>query len=69
MRVMRYEARITAYDMLDQVCVAAVLFSTPELETATPVPVLKTVVTLAGEGITDPHLWLRDALCALAETL
>ena len=66
---MRYEARITAYDMLDQITVAATLSSTDPRDDRTPEPLLRTVVSVPGEGITDPRIWLRDALCALAETL
>lgn len=66
---MRYEARITAYDMLDQITVAATLWETSKRDDRTPEPLLRTVITVAGEGETDPRIWLRDALCALAETL
>lgn len=66
---MRYEARITAYDMLDQVCVAAVLFCTDEDPLTRPEVVLRTAISVPGEGETDPAVWIRDALCALAETL
>ena len=66
---MRYEARITAYDMLDRITVAATLWETAERDDSTPEPLLRTVITVPGEGITDPRLWLRDALLSLVETL
>lgn len=66
---MRYEARITAYDMLDQVCVAAVVFFTDEDPLSKPDAAFRTAIAVPGEGETDPAVWLRDALCALAETL
>lgn len=66
---MRYEARITAYDMLDKVTVAATLWNTSSNDDRQLEPLLRTVVTVAGEGETDPGTWLRDALLALAETL
>lgn len=66
---MRYEARITAYDMLDQVCVAAVLFQTSDDPLSRPEAVLRTAISVQGEGETEPRVWLRDSLLALAETL
>lgn len=66
---MRYEARITAYDMLDQICVAAVLYRNDDYPTSLPEVVLRTAISVQGEGETDPTVWLRDSLLALAETL
>lgn len=66
---MRYEARITAYDMLDKVTVAATLWATDPNPAEKLEPILRTVVTVQGEGESRPAIWLRDALCALAETL
>lgn len=66
---MRYEARITAYDMLDQVCVAAVLFSADDDPVNPPEVALRTSISVPGEGETDPRVWLRDSLLSLAETL
>lgn len=66
---MRYEARITAYDMLDQVCVAAVLLSADDDPSREPEVALRTVVIARGTGEPEPQRWLRDALVQLAETL
>lgn len=66
---MRYEARITAYDMLDEVCVVSVLWSFQGLRRDPEEPVLRTSVQVQGTGESDPRRWLRDALVALAETL
>lgn len=66
---MRYEARVTAYDMLDAICVAAVIWETADDPLTTPTVVLRTAATVPGEGESDPRQWTRDALVALLETL
>jgi len=66
---MRYEARITAYDMLDQICVAIVLVALYDDPLSTPEVVLKRVSSLQGSGESEPTEWIRDALVAALETL
>ena len=61
-------ARVTMYDMLDQVCVSAQVWS--DSGTGDPLEeVARASLTFNGSGETDPATWLRDALVALAETL
>ena len=66
---MRYEARVTAYDMLESICVAIVIFETSDDPLAKPQVVLRTATTVPGEGESDPSRWARDALLAAVETL
>ena len=66
---MRYEARVTAYDMLDQVCVAVVVWETDPDPLTKPEVVLRIATAVPGEGETDPRTWARDALLAAVETL
>ena len=66
---MRYEARVTAYDMLDQVCVVLSVQATDGLGHLGPHQVLSTTLTVRGQGETDVREWLRDALVAAIETL
>lgn len=66
---MRYETRIAAYDVLDQVWVTARLWETDGVDPAVAVPVVERSVSFAGEGVSDPQVWLRDALVALLESL
>lgn len=66
---MRYEARVTAYDVLDQVCVALVVLETLDYPEFSTQVVLRSVTTVQGEGEPDPSAWARDALVALLETL
>lgn len=66
---MRYEARVTAFDMLDQIHVALVVLEasdTPQLSTRV---VARSMTTVRGEGEADPSAWARDALVAILETL
>lgn len=66
---MRYELRMTAYDMLDQVCVALVIWSQPDADVTGQVPVLKAATTVRGSGESDPSAWARDALVSALEIL
>lgn len=66
---MRYEARVTAYDVMDKVCVALVVLEAGDLPQISTRVVLRTVTTLPGEGESDPSLWAKDALVGLLETL
>lgn len=66
---MRYELRVTGFDMLDQVNVAVVILessSMPQLSTK----VLETrVSTERGTGESDPLQWARDCLVQALESL
>jgi len=66
---MRYEARVTAFDMLDQVHVALAIFEAGEAPQASNRLVVTRVTTVRGEGESDPILWARDALLAMVEVL
>ena len=66
---MRYEARVTAYDVLHQVQVTLVVYSNDGAEEGHYSPVLTLSDTFAGEGEGDPREWARDALVALLERL
>lgn len=61
-------ARMTAYDVMDQVCVTAQVWADPG--DGSPLSeILRVSLTTKGFGETDPSAWLRDALVSLAETL
>ena len=66
---MRYEARITAFDMLDTIHVAMVVYESGHGETVTPRAVLIRTTTVLGTAEPEPSRWARDALVAIAETL
>jgi len=66
---MRYEARITAYDMLDQITVALVVLETQDYPEFSTQVVLRTVTTVPGEGESDPSEWAKSALIAALESL
>lgn len=65
---MRYEMRLTAYDVMDMVQVAVVLESLGDGQSEVERRlVLATVVQ--GVGRSDPDEWMRDALVAALENL
>lgn len=66
---MRYEASLSAFDMLDQVHVFVTLRATPESVGAHQETVLVRSTTVPGTGEGDPVEWVRDALLAILETL
>ena len=66
---MRYEATITAYDMLDQVTVAYTLRERPDNPELPCQTVLRGTTSVRGEGQPDPKVWLADALLTALETL
>lgn len=66
---MRYEVRITAYDMFDQIHISWRLWETDTTGFHPPELVTTGVDCLAGEGESDPHRWLRNIAIALAESL
>jgi len=65
---MRYEARITAYDMLDQVVIAAVVLEAAGTPQASTAVVWRHLETMRGTGELDPRQWLRDILVAALES-
>lgn len=66
---MRYEARVTAYDMLDQVAIALVVLEAGDQPQISTRVVLRSMTTVRGTGGSDPSEWARDALVAILETL
>jgi len=66
---MRYEARISAYDVMDHVQVTVFVWETNEDPDTPNKPVVKTVTTVPGTGESDPYRWTIDALVAALETL
>ena len=66
---MRYEARVTAYDVMDKIMVALVVLEASDIPQVSTKVVLRTVTTVQGEGESDPSSWARDALVAALETL
>jgi hypothetical protein len=66
---MRYETRISAYDVLDHVCVAITLKDTDGLTADAGDVVYHRVTTVPGVGEDRPLEWLRDVLVAALETL
>jgi hypothetical protein len=66
---MRYEARITAYDLFDQVAIGARVWDSHETEGVKGLDLVWVTTTFPGEGQTDPRRWLAEALVALLEQL
>jgi hypothetical protein len=66
---MRYEARITAYDVLDQVCVALVILEADDAPQVSTRVVHRSVSTERGTGESEPLQWARDALVQALENL
>lgn len=66
---MRYEARVSAYDVLDQVWVGGSLSSQEEALSTQPSIILHISTQIDGTGESDPREWLRDALIGLLEAL
>lgn len=66
---MRYELRMTAFDMLDKVNVALVVLRAEDMPQASQQVVLRSMTTVQGTGESDPTEWARDALVAALEIL
>jgi len=66
---MRYEMRVTAYDVLDRVTVAVVVLAAEDMPQVSTQVVLRSVTTVRGEGESEPSAWARDALVAALESL
>lgn len=66
---MRYEARVTAFDVMDRVHVAVAIFEADQIPQTSSRLVATRVTTVPGTGESDPFLWTRDALVAALETL
>jgi len=66
---MRYELRVTAFDMLDKIHVGVVLLRQGDEPGAPSLPVGTRVSTQQGTGESEPWLWARDALVQAIESL
>lgn len=66
---MRYELRLTAFDMLDQVHVSAACYETDEFPAAPIALVWARTTTVPGEGRSGATDWSREALIAMLEVL
>lgn len=66
---MRYELRLTAFDMLDQVNVALVILEASDIPQVSTHRVVSRVSTERGTGESDPLQWARDALVQALENL
>lgn len=66
---MRYELRLTAFDMLDTVNVAVVILEATDMPRVSTSVVHRSVTTQPGTGESDPLQWARDALVQALEDL
>jgi len=66
---MWYAATINAFDLIDRVHVSAIVRCHEVDGEGMTTVVWQGASTVAGVGEADPHLWLKDALVALLETL
>jgi hypothetical protein len=66
---MRYEARLTAYDVMDLVHVQVAIYGSGD-QPGDPTGLLGTSTsTVLGTGESDPWQWARDALVSALENL
>ena len=66
---MRYELRLTAYDVMDQVFIVLAVEARESTETHKSDRPLTRTTTVQGTGEDDVLEWARDALVAAVETL
>jgi hypothetical protein len=66
---MRYEARITAFDVLDRVHIAVAIYEADPIPQTSSRLVATRVTSVPGTGESDPFQWTRDALVAALEDL
>lgn len=66
---MRYEARVTAFDVLDKVHVSVAIYRDDPDTLGTSLLVGTTVSVAPGTGESEPYQWARDALVQALESL
>lgn len=66
---MRYELRLTAFDMLDQVHVSMALYETPEQPFTPSTLAFARTATTRGVGRTDMRGWVVEALTTALHAL
>ena len=64
---MRYEMKMTAYDMFEDVLVGVRVWETTDPMSRSSTPVLELTAAVRGRGESDPSKWLRATLVALLE--
>lgn len=64
---MRYELRLTAYDVMDQVWVSMSLHQSPDTPGQPSAPLLHWIGQAQGTGESDPRQWAIDALLTAVE--
>lgn len=64
---MRYETRVTAFDMLDQVHVVVATYAKSDVDVGPSRLAWSCTTTVRGTGEPDPIRWTRDALVAALE--
>ena len=66
---MRYEARMSAYDVMDQIWVTVSLHSQQDVAAGIGTALVHVSTQVAGTGESAPLEWLRDALVSALEAL
>ena len=66
---MRYELRLTAYDVLEDVLVSAVVYEKPDDDQKPTERVWATSVQFRGRGTAEATEWTREALLGLLRAL
>jgi hypothetical protein len=66
---MRYELKINAYDVMDQVVVITSLWADSQMDDVRHEVLLTRHLTFGGVGRESPGDWLCDVLVALIESL
>jgi len=66
---MRYELRLTAFDMLDQVHVSACVYATPDDPSAPTERAWARTATSRGSGCTEATEWTREVLQTMLAAL
>jgi hypothetical protein len=59
---MRYELRVSAYDVMDLVHIAVTVSETNGPSDATASTVLHMITTMRGRGLEDPRSWAQEVL-------
>jgi hypothetical protein len=66
---MRYELRVTAFDMLDQIHIAAGLYATPDDPELPTSRVWAKTATSRSRGCTEATEWIREVLHTIEAAL
>lgn len=66
---MRYELRVTAYDLMDMILVSVTLEETTKDDPPRRRIVLSEATYVQGRGESDPSAWVRSVVQALAQNL